>query len=405
MLVYDDRQSINRLRWRWFLVAAAYGLTLFLGYQFLLQIWQSGSERQWLVTATLLMVVQMVILWRSLPHNHPPSEERLFPFLGYGNGMTLTRGLCTCLLAGFLFLPRPTHALAWAPAILYSLERLIDYFDGYVARITRQETRLGAILDIEFDGLGILIAIALAIQYGQLPLWYLVLGLARQLFVAGLWWRKQRDLPVLDLPPSDHRRLIAGFQTSFISVTLWPILSPQITLPTGYLFAIPLIFSFGRDWLVVSTLVDANSTLYQKSRCWIKQLFEEWLPLVARFVGVALTVWLLWQAAPDFARWATALSAMGWGAQSFAFVVVLICWGTAIPMLALGMMGRVAALAIFGLACLDILATGLRWEDNGLLLVCAVIVVHLGSGRRALWRPEEPLLHMRLGDQVKGGAR
>lgn len=80
-------------------------------------------------------------------------------------------------------------------------ERAIDFFDGFVARYTSRETRLGAILDIEFDGLGILIAVGLAIQYGHLPPWYLILGMARQLFILGIWLRRRLGKPVRELPP------------------------------------------------------------------------------------------------------------------------------------------------------------------------------------------------------------
>jgi len=401
-MVYDNQQSLVRLRWRWLIVATVYAVGLLLGYGFLLQQWQSGSEEQWLIVAAAMMIVQMGILWWALHYNHRPSEVALVPFLGYGNGMTLARGLCTMLLAGFLFTPRPTDALAWIPAILYTVERLIDYFDGYVARITGQETKLGAILDMEFDGLGFLIAIILCIQYGQLPAWYLVLGLARQLFVAGMWLRQRWNKPVYALPPSDNGRLIAGFQTGFVSIVLWPVLSPQITLLTSYLFAIPLIFSFGRDWLVVSGVLDADSSAYQKGRAAIKRLFEDWLPVAARALCVLLTLQILGRAAFEFSAWTGYLVGEGAYVLAAGIEAVALLWLLATLLLITGVLGRVGALLLFGLACLDILATGLRWGDNGLLFVCLIIVIHWGSGRFALWKPEEQLLRMKLGAQQRG---
>ena len=401
-MVYDNQQSLVRLRWRWLIVATIYAVGLLLGYGFLLQQWQSGSEEQWLIIGAAMMIIQMGILWWALHYNHRPAEVALVPFLGYGNGMTLARGLCTMLLAGFLFAPRPTDGLAWIPAILYTVERLLDYFDGYVARITGQETKLGAILDMEFDGLGFLIAIILGIQYGQLPAWYLVLGLARQLFVAGMWLRQRWNKPVYALPPSDNGRLIAGFQTSFVSIILWPALSPQITLLASYLFAIPLIFSFGRDWLVVSGVLDADSSAYQKGRAAIKHLFEEWLPLGARILGALLALQILWREAFEFPVWTAYF--IGEGSYVLAAMVetLAILWLLATLLLITGLLGRVGALILFSLACIDILAGGLRWGDNGLLFVCLIIVIHWGSGRLALWKPEEPLLRMKLGAQQRG---
>ncbi len=38
-----------------------------------------------------------------------------------------------------------------------------------------------------------------------------------------------------------------------------------------------------------------------------------------------------------------------------------------------------------------------REDGSILLLICSLIVVHLGSGKWALWRPEEPLLRAKAG--------
>ncbi|MCX6050375.1 MAG: CDP-alcohol phosphatidyltransferase family protein [Chloroflexi bacterium] len=386
-MIYDNRQSLVHLRWRWGMVATIYTAGLLLGYGFLRQQWQSGRETQWLSVAAAAMIIQLSIFWWALHLNHRPAEANLFPFLGYGNMMTLTRGLCAALLAGFLFTPRPTAVLAWVPAILYTLERLLDYFDGYVARITGQETKLGAILDMEFDGLGFLIAILLCIQYGQLPIWYLVLGLARQLFVAGLWLRQRWQKPIYPLPPSTNGRLIAGFQTSFVSVVLWPVLSPQITLLACYLFAIPLLYSFGRDWLVVSGILDADSHAYQTGRTAIKQFFEGWLPVFTRVVGALIAVQILWRV------WGEAPLLNG----SALLQEFFLLWVVAVLMVFLGVIGRIGALALVALACVEIGVTGLQWTANGLLLVCAIIVLHLGTGRFALWQPEERILRLKIG--------
>jgi CDP-diacylglycerol--glycerol-3-phosphate 3-phosphatidyltransferase len=396
-LVYEHRQSLISLRRRWLIVALLYAVALLAGYWWLRSVWHADAAMRWLGMATAAMVIQMAILWWTLRHNHRPSEDVLLPFLGYGNGMTLARGLLICMLAGFLLTPQPQGPLVWLPAILYTLERVIDFFDGYVARATRNETKLGAILDIEFDGLGILIASALAIQMGHLPVWYLLLGFARQLFVAGIWLRQRKGKPVYEMSESDHRRLIAGFQTSFISVMLWPILSPQITLPLSYMFAVPLLCSFGRDWLVVSGVIDAKSELYLAMRRKAKQLIEGWLPLVARVSGAGLALLLLWRQSPEYPQWSAHLYGEGLYVIASVLPTLALIWALAALLLLFGVVGRAAALFLFGMASLDILSMGLDWADNGLLLACLVIVLHLGSGRAALWQPEERLLRTKLG--------
>jgi len=395
-MVLDEQQSLSRLRRQWVMVAILYTVGVFIGYTVMLQRWSATDALRWAALAAASTVVQMGILWWALPYNHRPSEVKIFPSLGYANAITLIRGLLTCLLAGFLFGPQPVAALAWAPALLYTLERLVDFLDGFVARITNRETKLGATLDIEFDGLGILIAVALGIQYGKLPLWYLVLGLGRQLFVAGMWLRQRWHKPVYDLPSSDHRRLIAGFQTGFISVVLWPVWTPPITQLAAYVFAIPLLFSFGRDWLVVSGVINAESGAYERNREVAKRVVEGWLPLAVRMAGALLASFILWRIVLVPQAWTSALAAAGIAISSALLMLLVAVWAIGAILMLLGMAGRVAALLLAVLAAFDILALGMQ-VDNRLLLVCTIIVLHLGSGRFALWQPEERFLHTKLG--------
>jgi CDP-diacylglycerol--glycerol-3-phosphate 3-phosphatidyltransferase len=376
-MVYDERRFLTGLRRQWLYVAVIYAAALGAGYWLMQRVWPAADAVQWLALALATMAVQMIVLWWALRFNHHPDGDALFPDLGVANGMTLTRGLLTCLMAGFLFGPNPMGWLAWAPAFLYMTERVIDFFDGFVARYTSRETKLGAILDMEFDGLGILIAVGLAIQYGHLPVWYLVLGLGRQLFVLGIWIRQRLNWPVRDLPPSDHRRLIAGFQTGFISIILWPVWTTEVAMFAAWLFAAPLIFSFGRDWLAVSTTIDADSARYQDVRRRAKAIVEEWLPPLVRLTGALLTGWLIWQG------------------DSLPLALTALATVAALSMV-LGVIGRAGALALAFVAAFSAVATGLRF-DNALLLTCAVIVLHLGSGRFALWQPEEYYLHAKLG--------
>lgn len=383
-MLYDDRHALTGLRRQWALVALLYGGVLTTGYWTMLQFWPATDAVRWLTLAATTMVVQMVVLWWALRFNHHPDGAALFPNLGIANGMTLTRGLLTCLLAGFLFGPALQGWLAWAPAVLYMTERVIDFFDGFVARYTRRETKLGTILDMEFDGLGILIAVGIAIQFDHLPLWYLLLGLGRQLFIFGIWVRQRLGWPVLDLPPSDHRRLIAGFQTGFISIILWPTWTPEGAMFAAWLFAVPLIFSFGRDWLVVSATLDAESAGYQRVRRRAKLIFEQWLPPLVRLLGATLVGWMIVQGD-------SLTGGLTWPAASAAMLLLL------------GVIGRAAALALAFVAAFSAVQIGLRF-DNALLLMCAVYILHLSSGRLALWTPEEYYLHAKLGARNEANA-
>jgi len=402
-MINNRGEPLTPLRRQWLLVSLCYLAVLLVGYNMLRQLWNPQQSLQWIISAATLMAIQLSVLWWALPYNRSPApyadpaSVHLRPVLGYANALTLLRGLLACLLAGFLFIPMPQGWWAWAPALLYTCERLIDFADGYVARITRSESKLGEILDIEFDGLGILIAVMLGIQYGKLPAWYLLLGLGRPLFVLGLWLRSRTGRPNYELPPSEHRRIIAGFQTGFVSLVLWPLWLPAVTLLAAYVMAVPLIFSFGRDWLVVSGVLDAASPLYQRTRQRARLLVEGWLPLLARLCAAILSLAILWQAAPALAPWqqdATAANSPAALLLGAAMVLGLL----AVFSVLLGMAGRAGALGLAVIAAFDIAASGLDWGSNAPLLICALIVAHLGSGKWALWSPEEALLRAKAGE-------
>jgi CDP-diacylglycerol--glycerol-3-phosphate 3-phosphatidyltransferase len=399
-----DRQGepLTPLRRQWLLVAICYLATLSVGYNMLRQLWGQQQSSQWLIPAITLMVIQLAILWWALPYNRPPAPDagqasaRVRPVLGYANALTLLRGLLTCLLAGFLFMPMPEGLWAWTPALLYTVERLIDFADGYVARITRSESKLGEILDMEYDGLGILIAVLLGMQYGKLPAWYLLLGLGRPLFVLGLWLRSRQGRPNYDLPLSEHRRIIAGFQTGFVSLVLWPLWPPAVTLLAAYVMAVPLLFSFGRDWLVVSGVIDAASPAYQRTQQRARVLIEGWLPFLARLCASVLALALLWQAAPALSLWQAGADGAK-GPQPLFFGAAMVLGLLAVVSVLFGLAGRLGALGLAAIGALSIATAGLDWGSNGPLLVCALIVAHLGSGRWAIWTPEETLLRTKAG--------
>ena len=125
---------------------------------------------------------------------------------------------------------------------------------GLSGRSYRQghETRLGAFLDINIDALGLLIAPLLAVWYGQLPGAYLSVSAAYYLLVFAIWLRKKYSKPVFKIPPRRSARIIAGFQMGFVGVALLPAISPPLTTMAAYIFMIPLLAGFTKDWMIAS---------------------------------------------------------------------------------------------------------------------------------------------------------
>ncbi|MEM7129209.1 MAG: CDP-alcohol phosphatidyltransferase family protein [Chloroflexota bacterium] len=353
---------------------------------------------RWLTGGLLGLTIHLGILWWGLDRNYRRHEQAILPTLGYGNTITLTRGLLISLLAGFLFIPEPQSGLAWIPSLLYLLSSLLDYLDGYVARITNHSTLLGELLDMEFDGLGLLVAIAVGIYYRQLPIWYLVLGFGRQLFIFGIWVRQQFGLPVYEMMPSNNRRIIAGIQMGFISVILWPILAPPATTIACILFSIPLAASFGRDWLVVSGQLRPGTLGYVALHRWARAIIADWGPVLCRLLGAGICGWLLWREWPDMHSWNGLLEQIQvpivrgfWLSLLYSAPLFLIAF-------VVGYLGRVSAILLLAVALTELLTVGLQ-PLTVLFLLALCWVIQFGSGRYALWKPEELFLRSRAGEQ------
>jgi CDP-diacylglycerol--glycerol-3-phosphate 3-phosphatidyltransferase len=251
------------LRLRWWGMFALSGLALAVGFFFFAStgagIEASRFALQWLVLSATVLAYQLWVLWRGLPANHRKGERDLLPNLGPGNCLTLARGVLAACLAGLLLLPPLPDWSAWIPGILYLLANIADLLDGYLARLSRHVTRLGEMLDMSLDGLGVLVAALLALHYGKVPVWYLSIALARYLFLGGIWLRRRRGLPVHDLPPSISRRLFAGLQMGFLAFVLMPVFTPPGTYIAAGLFAVPFLSGFLWDWFIVSGMLEPRT--------------------------------------------------------------------------------------------------------------------------------------------------
>ena len=386
---------MSSLRRTWLLIAALWLVVWLAFYGLLRGAWPLAGR--WLILSGLVLAYELWMLWRHLPANHRPGEGALLPSLGPGNTLSLLRGLCIGLLAGFLFGPWPPGALAWVIVLLYTITDVADFLDGYVARRADHVTELGSVLDIEFDGLGTLVVILLAVSFGQLPPWYLLLGLARYLFLAGLWLRRRLGRPIANMPPSAHRRVFAGFQMGFLSVVLWPIVPQSMATIAGSLFAAATGLGFLRDWLVASGALDPAASGYRRVQGMLYRLFAIWLPPLWRLLlvmALANMVRAGWPLPPM--AWRELLA--GWGVPA-AGVLAGLAAALAIlggALVGLGMLPRLLSVALAVPIGFDIATGGLRW-DNGLALVATIFIQLFGPGRFALWPVEERFMFRRLG--------
>lgn len=240
-------RTLRSLRLRWIGIALIAAVATAFAFAGLRRPLTDGLARRWLTLSIPVLAYELSLFWRFLPRNR--ADERLLSSFGPATLLTVVRGVLLAFLAGFLLLPQPTEALVWLPALLYGSAAIADYLDGSIARFTDRVTPLGARLDTEFDALGILIAPLLAVLYGELPVWYLSVSVARYLFVLARWRRRRYGLPVFDLPTRRSRRLLAGLQMAFLPIVLSPVAGPPLTTAVAVFVAIPFVAGFVRDWL------------------------------------------------------------------------------------------------------------------------------------------------------------
>jgi CDP-diacylglycerol--glycerol-3-phosphate 3-phosphatidyltransferase len=384
VLFSQERHSLQSLRRRWALTALLGVLFLSAFHHLLQDGWGASHADRWLLLAGAALVYLLIVLWRSLPYNRRTGETALLPRFGWGNSMTLLRGVLLAALTGFLFAAWPPDRLAWAPGILYMLAAMADFLDGYLARATRFTTRMGELLDMSFDGWGVLVASLLAVQYGQVPVWYLAVALARPAFLIGIWFRKRLRLPVYDLQPSVRRRLFAGLQFGFLFFVLMPVFSPPGTSIAAAVFALPFLVGFLVDWLAVCGIAARQPSAGGRLPALQERLLR-WLPLVLRAAAVALLAGQLLRFAGENLPRAE---------DSFWMLAA----GVVMLLLALGASGRLAA--ILGLCLLGFQqAAAALTLEMVVLLVVFTAILYLGTGSFSLWQPEERLIYKRAGER------
>jgi CDP-diacylglycerol--glycerol-3-phosphate 3-phosphatidyltransferase len=400
----DENPSITNLRKQWFAIAVLSVAILSGGYALLRFEWQALYATYWLMSSAPAFILLLWMLANGLGQNRHTVSGRLLPTLGAGNLLTITRGALIACLVGFLVSPRPESWIAWLPGVLYTLAALIDLFDGYVARLANQPTCLGELLDLRMDGLGVLIAALLAVRYGQVPAWYILVGLARYLFVTGWWLRERLGRPTYPLSESASRRPFAGAQMGFLAVVLWPLFSPPGTFIAAAAFALPFLVGFARDWFVASGFISRPAVpetypgqVKRPAVRKIRPLLTQWLPFFLRMLVAALVIDLFLLSINEYSGLLTTSLSMNSSVSGWIVLLMFIFPLLGALLLILGSAGRVAALMILFFVGFHQRFFGL---DNLAILIMtgSAAIFFLGTGPFSLWKPEDKVIRRRLGE-------
>jgi len=311
--------------------------------------------------------------------------ENLQHMWGPANRLTLARGMLLALLAGFLFDAEPSGLAGWIAPLLYTVAAVADFLDGFWARRTGTQTRLGALLDGELDAVGILVSVGLAVQYGRLPAGFLVLGLARPAYAAGLGLHTLRGGAVRDLPPSYMRRRLAGFQMGVTAVFLWPVARPPVTTLAQAIIAVPLLAGFLRDGLAASGLLDPRHPAYQAWKGRLGRLLFGWGPPLYRALAglsaglrVAHAVCARLQGGDPLAPWRPAGLLLPAAARPAAAAAAAVVQLLSLAVMAAGFPRR----GVYLSALVFLLVEGLRAFQGGLdpagaVALCAALLLYV----------------------------
>lgn len=331
------------------------------------RLWVSASLAA-ILFAVVVLVYATVTLQRNAAVHAEPAR------FGVANHFTLLRGSLLTACFGYAFvLRRPEYE--WVPFLLYSAALVLDFADGYLARITGNETTAGVVLEHEFDSFGVIAASVVAWSWGVLPILFVPVAFGRYIYLAAERIRVLRRRPMSPLRYSISGRVIAGLYMGFLAASLMPALPLPLLRAGAPLFLVPFIGSFLRDWLIACGTLRFDGCTYT----WLSRFMREWLfgiiPVFVRMIAALACVVMSFEI----------------GGVSRAILIV------AGLLVAAGAVARTAAFLAMGtLAFVVFPQLGQSLLVVSTFALCTTVLV-LGSGRLSLARPEERPFAVRIG--------
>ena len=394
----DIQPQLHR---KWWLAVGVY-LVIYLGGFLLLNFVRPHHHAsQWFLQTAVVATYVLYLLRIALPLNYHPQQKVVYSTIGLATWITVLRGMLIAMLAGYLFQPWSQTDIgpiqrSWAPGAMYIMAAILDYVDGVVARVRNHATRLGEFLDVNIDGLGLLVAPLLAVWYSQLPLAYLSVSAAYYLLNMGIWLRKKVSLPVFKLEPRAGARMVAGFQMGFVGIALLPVFSPPATTIAAYIFMIPLLAGFVKDWLFVCGYTTANSLRAKGWEHGLTSLFSGYVPFFLRIILCIIGFINLIKARLEFVAGIEADS--GYLLHFAREMPAIWRWMFFIAacLLMLGILARVAAFGI-SLSCAWIMNNPAASLETVFVYFCALVILLTGSGIFSAWQPEDKYLIKKFG--------
>lgn len=120
----------------------------------------------------------------ALPRPRTRRERLRDELLNAPNLITLFRMALIPVYLGFLAYEN-RHNSFWG-GLVFALSAASDWIDGWVARVSGKITTLGKFLDPLADKVIVLSGLVMLVNLGRVPVWVVVVILARELLISGL---------------------------------------------------------------------------------------------------------------------------------------------------------------------------------------------------------------------------
>ncbi len=388
-----NQENLTRLRYRWGLIAILSYLLLCSTVIILIQTSNLYLGFRWFLGAAIIWGYVLRTLWRFLEVNKHPDNPHLHIVFGIGTQVTLFRGFLLAALGGCILLPQLTVLGGWIPALLYLIAALSDGVDGYLARKYNHVTILGEQIDMRLDALGILLASALGVHYGQLQPWYLLVGFSYYLFTLGQHLQKLSGRQVWALLPRRSRSVLAGLQMGFLSVILWPIFSPPATTLAAYIFGIPLLVTFVRDYLIMTGRLSIRASGYPQWEQTLNNVGRTFLlPVVRLMLPLTIVIAIITDRnlTEQFTRIVADSQFPGFFLTAeitpIISVILLVC-------VLSGILPRISALLFAGMLAAFLTISITPNSTGAVLFLLSLVPVIFGGGRLCLFPWEERILY------------
>jgi len=129
--------------------------------------------------------VEAVLLVAPPPQRRKTRRERLREeLLNAPNLMTL--GRIACIPVFLALLSYENRRNSFLAALVFAAAAISDWLDGWLARVSNKVTTLGKFLDPLADKIIVLSALVMLVRLGRVPVWVVVIILARELLISGL---------------------------------------------------------------------------------------------------------------------------------------------------------------------------------------------------------------------------